>query len=98
MEWRVLADVGISRAPSYRESRERGASPRSGRTGEDGRGQAQDPRREGEEAREEEPPEPEVLEAEVDVLNLLEEVTEEGGVATSVSQDPRSGSASNENL
>ena len=38
---------------------------------------------------------PEVLEAEVDVLNLLEEVTEEGGVATSVSpQEPRSGSAS----
>lgn len=37
---------------------------------------------------------PEVLEADVEVLNLLEEVTEEGGVATSVSQEPRSGSAS----
>lgn len=36
---------------------------------------------------------PEVLEADVEVLNLLEEVTEEGGVATSVSQEPRSGSA-----
>lgn len=29
----------------------------------------------------------------MEVLNLLEEVTEEGGVATSVSQEPRSGSA-----
>lgn len=58
IEWRVLAEVGISRAPSYKESLERGASPSSGRTGEDGRGQAQEPRKEGEEAREEEPPEP----------------------------------------
>lgn len=98
MEWRVLAEVGISRTPSYKESLERGASPSSGRTGEDGRGQAQEPRKEGEEAREEEPPEPEVLEADVEVLNLLEEVTEEGGVATSVSQEPRSGSANRENL
>ena len=58
IECRVLADVGISRVPSYRDSLERGASPRRGRTGEEGRGQAQEPRRDGEEAREEEPPEP----------------------------------------
>ena len=53
-----MAEVGISRTPSYKESLERGASPSSGRTGEDGRGQAQEPRKEGEEAKEEEPPEP----------------------------------------
>lgn len=35
-----------------------------------------------------------MLEAEVEVLNLLEEVTEDGGVAMSVSQEPRSASAS----
>lgn len=36
-----------------------------------------------------------MLEADVEVLNLLEEVTEDGGVATSVSQEP-SGSANTE--
>lgn len=68
MECRVLAEVGISRTPSYRESLERGASPSSGRTGEDGLGQAQEPRREGEEAREEEPPEPAEQKEQFEVL------------------------------
>lgn len=97
-ECRILAEVGSSRAPSYKESLDRGASPTTGLRGDDGRGQAHEPRREGEEAKDEEPPDPEVLEAEVEVLNLLEEVTEDGGVAMSVSQEPRSASASKENL
>lgn len=90
--------MGISRVPSYRDSLDLGASPTTGRKGEEGRGQAQDPRKDGDDARDDEPPEPEVFEAEVEVLNLLDEVTDEGGVATSVSHDPKSTSANKENL
>lgn len=88
----------MSRVPSYKDNLVLGASPTTGRRGEDGRGQAQDPRNDGEDARDDEPPEPEVFEADVEVLNLLDEVTEEGGVATSVSHDPKSTSANKENL
>ena len=60
-EYLVLAllATGGSLGPSYNENLDLGApSPTIGRRGEDGRGHA--PRREGDEANEEEPPDPEI--------------------------------------